>query len=336
MDRLYIPVMFLVGLSAAACGPTDNNTSGDAGNTVGGGEGGGSGGFDAGVSPGIDAAIDVVSAGGDADDGGSSLPNADGSTPPDDGGSSGDSPYSSEAGALDGGHGNKILIYTLVAGSIGGAPAYVHASIPATAMGLSNAATAAGLVPEISKDPTKFNPGGLSQYAAVVLVATAGEPLGPSPATAQIQTLIDFVRAGGGLVGIENAVHCAYTNASYYSLLGTTMVFGSHSAFGSATCSPMGTNPSAVGLPPSFPLPVNDEIYYFHMLRADDQIVLQCSQSPGTVPLRPVAWVRTEGLGRVFYTSLGHDSAAWIDTPGNPSLLVHKHVFPGLLWTIGR
>jgi hypothetical protein len=39
-----------------------------------------------------------------------------------------------------------------------------------------------------------------------VLVATSGAPFG-SPGTTQIQTLIDLVRSGGGLVALEDANH---------------------------------------------------------------------------------------------------------------------------------
>jgi hypothetical protein len=220
------------------------------------------------------------------------------------------------------GHGNKILVYTLATG-------YVHASIPDTATGIAHAATAAGLLPETSADPAKFDPGGLSQYAGVVLVATSGAPFG-SPGTTQIQTLIDFVRGGGGLVAIEDANH-AYASVQYISLIGGE--FTTHSALGPGTCSPVGNNPAVAMLPAAFAV-TSDEIYFFTNVNADDQVVLRCS-AYGSAP-RPVAWVRMEGLGRVFYTSLGHTSAAWMDTPGQPSLLVHDHVFPGLLWTIGR
>jgi type 1 glutamine amidotransferase len=36
-------------------------------------------------------------------------------------------------------------------------------------------------------------------------------------------------------------------------------------------------------------------------------------------------------MGRVFYTTLGHDDHSWTMPP-----LVDDHVIPGLLWAMGR
>jgi type 1 glutamine amidotransferase len=221
---------------------------------------------------------------------------------------------SDAGGAVDTGHGNKILIYTKTTG-------FRHASIPAAAAAISKSAMAKGLVTEQSEDTGKFVPDVLSQYAAVVLLATSGEPLG-SPGTMQIQTLIDYVRAGGGLVAIEDANHAYDTSVPYISLIGGD--FNGHSAYGPDTCYKDGNHPSVAMLPASFP--VTDEIYYFTKFGADNQVVLRCGSDK-----RPISWVRTEGSGRVFYTALGHDDHSWTEPP-----LVDGHVIPALLWTIGR
>ena len=325
LDRFDIPALVLVAMSAAACGA---NGSGGADAASAAGNAGQDSGvgvspvFDAGSSSGTDAGGSVAN---NADDGGGSDSgsNMDLPTPVDGGGSGSEASVSSEAGVSDGGHGNKILIYTVATG-------YVHASIPDTATGLANAATTAGLVPEKSVDRTKFATGGLSQYAGVVLVANSGAPFG-SPGTTEIQTLIDFVRGGGGLVALEDANH-AYTAPQYISLIGGE--FNGHSALGPATCTPVSTSPVTSLLPATFAPVPQDEIYYYTMIGPSSQIAVNCS-AYGSAP-RPVAWTRTEGMGRVFYSGLGHTSAAWIDTPNNPSLMVHKLVFPALLWTIGR
>ena len=43
----------------------------------------------------------------------------------------------------------------------------------------------------------------------------------------------------------------------------------------------------------------------------------------------PVAWTRTEGKGKVFYTSLGHREDVWT----NP--VYQKHVLGGIAWALG-
>ena len=42
-----------------------------------------------------------------------------------------------------------------------------------------------------------------------------------------------------------------------------------------------------------------------------------------------VAWVRSEGKGRVFYTSLGHEQAVWRDPR------YQEHLLGGIRWALG-
>ncbi|HEY3667802.1 MAG TPA: ThuA domain-containing protein [Polyangiaceae bacterium] len=234
------------------------------------------------------------------------------------GGSSGAAGSSSAGAASAGSAGaagnNKILIYSKTTG-------FRHDSIPAAAMAITKAASAFGLVCEQSEDPAKFAAAQLSQYAAVVLLATTGEPFG-SPGTTQVQTLIEYVRAGHGLVGIEDCNNAYNANAPYISLIGGE--FTGHPPFGMDTCYSDGTHPTVAKLPPV--LLVTDEIYQFTMQNPANQVVLRCGSDK-----RPISWVRSEGAGRVFYTALGHADASWTMPP-----LVDGHVIPGLLWSLGR
>jgi type 1 glutamine amidotransferase len=228
-----------------------------------------------------------------------------------DGGSPTDAgPVTTDAGS----HGNKVLLYTKSTG-------FVHDSTVTAAAAIAKAAAAAGLVTETSADPTKFTTAGLAGYAGVVLIATAGEPMG-SPGTTQVQALIDWVRAGGGLVGIENANHAYDNNKDYIGLLGGH--FNGHSGLGPDFCYKEGDNPSVAKLPATYM--VTDEIYYTDQFRMDNQVVLRCASDR-----RAIAWVRQEGAGRVFYTTLGHMKEMWSNPP-----LVDSHVLPGLLWAMGR
>jgi uncharacterized protein len=248
-----------------------------------------------------------------------------------DAGADTDAASHSDAAPAAGGHSNKVLIYTATTG-------FRHESIPAAATAIAAAATAAGLDPVLSPaDPTKdttpvpadFAPGALAPYGAVVLLATSGQPLG-APGTVQIQTLIDFVTAGGGLVAIEDASHCYDTDfppvsAPYIALIGGD--FNGHTGYGPGTCATVGSHPTNAMLPATFA--ITDEVYYFKDVAADIQVVLEC-ENPGAAP-RAISWVRTQGAGRVFYTALGHADPSWTTGP-----LVPDHVFPALLWTMGR
>ncbi|HVR61674.1 MAG TPA: ThuA domain-containing protein [Polyangia bacterium] len=219
---------------------------------------------------------------------------------------------SSEAGAATGS--TRVLIYTLSTG-------FVHDSTPVAADFISRSARVAGLQPETSADPKTFTPAGLAVFGAIILIANAGEPLGPG--TTGPDALIAYVKGGGALVGIENCTH-AYDNYDpYVSLLGGDFA-GHPTGFLTTTCAKEGTHPSVAMLPATFN--VTDEIYAFTKFRMDNQVVLRCDTDR-----RPVSWYREEGAGRVFYTALGHSSASWQMPP-----LVDQHVIPGLLWAMRR
>ncbi len=89
-------------------------------------------------------------------------------------------------------------------------------------------------------------------------------------------------------------------------------------------------------LAPSFN--VTDEIYAYSFLRADDQVVMTCISSTDPHTVRPIAWYRQEGLGRVFNSALGHPDTNWT-MPMDPTVrsrLVEDHVLPALLWAMKR
>jgi type 1 glutamine amidotransferase len=82
----------------------------------------------------------------------------------------------------------------------------------------------------------------------------------------------------------------------------------------------------------SLPTPFNvrDEIYVHDGYNQANLVDLTCAGVDGA-PL-PIAWHRTEGLGRVFYSALGHEIGDWVaDGP-----LVKNHMLPGLLWATGQ
>jgi hypothetical protein len=217
------------------------------------------------------------------------------------------------AAAVDAGGPRPVLLFTRSTG-------FVHDSTTVAAQTIAAAARAAGFAPEISDDPARFTPAALARYEAVVLIATAGEPLGGAAA---IDALAAFVREGGGLVGIENATNAHVGSAAYVALFGA--VFAGHpGGIRRVTCLTEGDHPSVAALPT--PWEVNDEIYVFTRFRADNQVVLRCAAER-----LPVAWHRTEGRGRIFYTALGHLDEAW-----TRSRLVPDHVLPALSWAARR
>jgi type 1 glutamine amidotransferase len=209
-----------------------------------------------------------------------------------------------------------VLIFTRSTG-------YVHKSTPTAALAIAKAANSVGITADIGDDPAYFTPASLKRYKAVVLLATAGEPLG-APGTEAIAALIAFIRGGGGLVGIENATNAHVKSPEFVALLGA--IFNGHpGGIRTTTCEKTGDHPSVARLPAS--ITVTDEIYAFKDLRPDNQVVLRCGDGDDKIP---VAWYRAEGAGRIFFSALGHRPEQWNEPP-----LVADHVLPGVLWAMG-
>jgi hypothetical protein len=331
----------MAGRSGASAGTTGYagavgaaGEAGGAGTTGGGGAdqsgeaGAGGGAGSSGVAGGAGAAGSTGAGGTSAHDGGAGTGGGD---------------AGADGGVGDGGARNRILVYAVTTG-------FRHGSIGPAAKAIADEAAKFGLTtdevgvanPGNVPDPTKLTATALAQYGAVVLLANSGEPFG-YPATMEIQNLIDYVRAGGALVGIEDATHCYDgtfnghpASGPYVALVGADFT-GHPGGVAPATCTKVGTHPSVAHLPASFK--VTDEIYAFSKFRTDNQVVLSCVSSTATGTVRPISWVREEGAGRYFYTALGHNDVEWtapLDPAAATSRLVSDHIMPALLWAMRR
>jgi len=184
-----------------------------------------------------------------------------------------------------------------------------------------------GFTAEISKDQTKFSTAGLADLTLVIMVGTCGTPLGV-PETQPVAALDAWLKAGGAFVGIHLASDVAYAPTSrFVAIMGGRYVSHPGDVRPDA-CVPQGNHPSVVNLPT--PFNVLDEIYVHDGFNPANQVDLKCPGLDGA--LLPIAWHRTEGMGRVFYSALGHRAEEWVaDGP-----LVKNHVLPGILWAAGH
>jgi type 1 glutamine amidotransferase len=156
----------------------------------------------------------------------------------------------------------------------------------------------------------------LRSYDAVFFF-TSGEL---ALAGGQKTALLEFVRRGGGFGGVHSATDTLYTWPEYGQLIGG--YFDGHpwaQEVGIDIEDP--NHPAAEHLFPSFR--IVDEIYQFREFRRDGVRVLM-SLDPTSVDLKapgvhpdtqdfPLAWVKTFGEGRVFYSALGHFDDTWRD-----------------------
>lgn len=182
---------------------------------------------------------------------------------------------------------------------------------------------------DTTEDAIVFNPATLAQYRVIVFLQASGEFFDNE---LQLDALKQFVRAGGGIVGI----HCASTglpsSAWYGSLIGG--VFTDHPEPQTATVvvedpghpilsrgtalASNGAGESLGGHEMEFKW--HDEWYNFKANpRAQDGLhvlltVRETSYGGGHMGVdHPIAWCHEFEGGRVFYTALGHFDEAYQD-----------------------
>ncbi len=170
----------------------------------------------------------------------------------------------------------------------------------------------------VAERDTAFD-GDLDRYDVIALYTQGG-----TLSRRQEARLCGFVRSGGGLVGFHCASDSFLGNAEFIRMLGTR--FLSHgpgtSKFGIEVSG--GEHDLAEGLQK---FDIVDEFYILGR-EAEPVDVFLTAQWQGEPA--PMAYTRTYGEGRVFYTALGHDERAFRH-PEFQRLAVR-----GLLWAAGR
>jgi type 1 glutamine amidotransferase len=178
---------------------------------------------------------------------------------------------------------------------------------------------------------TMITPENLRRYDLVLFGSTTGE----LPITDEGKMVfMQWLRSGKGFVGVHSATDTFYQWPEYQRMVGGT--FNSHPWHQKVTVRVEDRgHPATRHLGSSFE--IRDEIYQFkNWSRADKRVLL--SIDPSSVDLSrgaradhdyAVAWVRREGKGRVFYTSLGHEQAVWRDSR------FQEHLLGGIRWALG-
>lgn len=251
----------------------------------------------------------------------------------------------------------KVLLYSATNG-------FRHGSIAIGKHAFTQMAESTGAYELIvSDDPVHFEPESLEQFDAVILLNVTGNFFLPNTrgktslrnqfsdeewATLKardarlIGNLIDYVRNGGGLVGIHAATDAYYGHWDYRKMIGGT--FMGHPWLASQEVTIKVEDSKHELMNPVFgdtkQFSFKEEIYQFNdpysknNLRVLLRLVPELSESPKKDPKREdndfaVAWIREEGKGRVFYSSLGHNLEIYC----KPQIL--KHYLAGIQFATG-
>ena len=195
---------------------------------------------------------------------------------------------------------------------------------------------AEGIMVDITEDVTRLS--NLNQYRAVIFMSPTRDTLwkhGTAVATTSAvntttnahldsgkTALRQYMRAGGGFVGIHNAFGTEYNWPYYEGLLGNANYYD-HGANQLGTAHVVSADPSTAGLPPNFqtidewynlvPYPTNVKF----LIRLDETSLANRREThPGHGDFHPVAWCQYYDGGRSWVTTLGHDRRQFQDGSG--------------------
>ena len=225
---------------------------------------------------------------------------------------------------------NKVLICIGKRLSAG----YVHDNIAASVSAVREICTARNIATDIADSASVFTPEIIKQYKAVIFPNPNSEIFEDA---SQSETFTAFVENGGGFVGIHSACASESNNPDFKRILGGS--FKGHIGNQSFTLIVTDKNhPATAGLPPEWKW--KDEGYLcdlvpgLHVLLEMDTSTVPKPPRGGWPPelkgnRYPLAWCHEVGMGRSFYTALGHDKGSYADP------LFRKHLEGGILWVLG-
>ena len=202
---------------------------------------------------------------------------------------------------------SRLLYFTHSAG-------YRHDVIPASRDILKQIGATAGFEVAASEDVAVFTAENLQRYGAVMFFTTGELPM----SNAQQRAFTDFIRAGNGFLGVHSATDTFYQWPEYLKVIGG--YFDQHPWHQTVAVEVADrSNPLVAFLGTSFV--VTDEIYQIRDFDVGGSRVL-LRLDPASVDLAlpdvhphtygwPLAWTRSYGSGRVFYTALGHEEGVW-------------------------
>ena len=181
---------------------------------------------------------------------------------------------------------------------------------------------------DATEDAQAFTPENLKQYGAVIFMSTTGDVLDASQQAAFEQ----YIRSGGGFVGIHAATDTEYDWPWYGQLVGA--YFGSHPP-GQQEAVFKVENPNNIStrhLPATFKK--TDELYNFKWIAEGLQVLVSIDENSykggKNGDFHPMSWYHGYDGGRAFYTGMGHDAKTFAEP------LFLKHLLGGIEYALGK
>lgn len=204
---------------------------------------------------------------------------------------------------------------------------YRHASIPDGIAALRKLGVENNFGVEATEDSTFFTKENLAKFDAVVFLSTTMNVLGEREQTA----FENYIKAGGGYVGIHAASDTEYDWPWYGKLVGG--YFKSHPKQQNAIIRVKDNkHPSTKHLPNDWQC--FDEWYNYKNLNSDVHVLCQLDETTyeggENGANHPIAWYHHYQGGRAFYTGRGHTSESFSEP------LFLQHILGGIMWAAGK
>lgn len=213
----------------------------------------------------------------------------------------------------------RILVFSKTAG-------FHHSSIKVGVAAIQKLGLANKFEVDTTIDARKFTPKNLKQYAAVVFLNTTGDVLNNDQQTAFEQ----YIKAGGGYVGVHAATDTEYEWPWYGKLAGAYFINHPHQQL--ATLNVVNrTSIATKHLPEIWKR--KDEWYNFKEISKDIKVLITIDETSyeggKNAPVHPMAWYHNFDGGRSFYTELGHVEESYTDP------LYLQHLLGGIQYAMG-
>ncbi len=174
---------------------------------------------------------------------------------------------------------------------------------------------------ELGEDEGRFTPEALAGFDGVVFLYTSGNDLLPVAGKAALE---EFVRDGGGWVGLHSAADTEYAWPFYQALV--VAPFADHPVIQPARVEVLDRTHPALVAAPEDPWIAEDEWYNFQRNpRATPGVEIlatvdEASYIGGTMGAdHPIVWAHANLGGRALYSGLGHVATRWED----PAFVAH-------------
>lgn len=186
----------------------------------------------------------------------------------------------------------------------------------------------------------KMSAAALKQYDAVIFANTTGDL--PLP---DREAFLDWVKSGRGFVGVHSATDTFHGFPPFIEMIG-----GEFKTHGPQVSVDIINQDSSCSICAHLPATwtVFDEIYQlknFDRSKVHGLLTLDKHPNDKTPGDYPIAWTKSYGAGRVFYTSLGHREDVWepnsaaqkggIKNAPEVANAYRQHILAGIIWAVG-